>query len=162
VAQKGAQSCEALRNHQTTGKTIQRFGQTGHELAGSARPRSAHWRLTPITTPQLSRGFANRSDVRAAPLWPTSLASPWRNHSHPAENVVKEGEEVECKVLAVDAEAQRISLSLKAAVAKPEKADDKAKDKPEVEEPPASSPFPNAAGRSAAAPAKRAAASSSG
>lgn len=52
------------------------------------------------------------------------------------ENVVKEGQEVECKVLEVDAEAQRMGLSLKATLAKPEKASDKAKDTPEVEEPP--------------------------
>jgi small subunit ribosomal protein S1 len=51
------------------------------------------------------------------------------------ENVVKEGQEVECKVLDVDSEAQRMSLSLKAAIAKPEKATD-GKEKPEVEEPP--------------------------
>jgi small subunit ribosomal protein S1 len=51
------------------------------------------------------------------------------------ENVVKEGQEVECKVLDVDPEAQRMSLSLKAALAKPEKAAG-AEDKPEPEEPP--------------------------
>jgi ribosomal protein S1 len=50
------------------------------------------------------------------------------------ENVVKEGQEVECKVLAVDGEAQRMSLSLKAAIAKPEKADAKPGEA-EVEEP---------------------------
>jgi len=52
------------------------------------------------------------------------------------ENVVKEGEEVECKVLSVDADAQRIGLSLKATIAKAVKESDKAKDQPEVEEPP--------------------------
>ena len=62
------------------------------------------------------------------------------------ENVVKEGQEVECKVLSVDAEAQRMSLSLKAAVAKPEKADDKAKDQPEVEEPPRELAVPKRSG----------------
>ncbi|HEY2414427.1 MAG TPA: S1 RNA-binding domain-containing protein [Pirellulaceae bacterium] len=50
------------------------------------------------------------------------------------ENVVKEGQEVECKVLDVDPEAQRMSLSLKAALAKPEKAAG-GEDKPEAEEP---------------------------
>lgn len=50
------------------------------------------------------------------------------------ENVVKEGQEVECKVLTVDAEAQRMSLSLKAAVEKPVKADAKP-EAAEVEEP---------------------------
>jgi len=50
------------------------------------------------------------------------------------ENVVKEGQEVECKVLSVDGEAQRMSLSLKAAIAKPEKADDKPAEA-DVEEP---------------------------
>jgi len=52
------------------------------------------------------------------------------------ENVVKEGEEVECKVLSVDAEAQRIGLSLKATIAKAVKESDKPKDEAEVEEPP--------------------------
>ena len=51
------------------------------------------------------------------------------------ENVVKEGQEVECKVLDVDAEAQRMSLSLKAALAKPERAEGDGKEKAEVEEP---------------------------
>jgi small subunit ribosomal protein S1 len=51
------------------------------------------------------------------------------------ENVVKEGEEVECRVLSVEPEAQRIGLSLKATLAKPEKASDK-KPEAEVEEPP--------------------------
>jgi small subunit ribosomal protein S1 len=51
------------------------------------------------------------------------------------ENVVKEGEEVECKVLDVDPEAQRMGLSLKAAIAKPQKEGDAAKEKEEVEEP---------------------------
>lgn len=50
------------------------------------------------------------------------------------ENVVKEGQEVECKVLDVDGEAQRMSLSLKASIAKPEKAG-AAEEKPEVDEP---------------------------
>jgi predicted RNA-binding protein with RPS1 domain len=48
------------------------------------------------------------------------------------DNVVKEGEEVEVKVLSVDPEAQKISLSLKATQAKPESEKEKAK--PEVEE----------------------------
>jgi small subunit ribosomal protein S1 len=51
------------------------------------------------------------------------------------ENVVKEGEEVECKVLSVDADAQRIGLSLKATIAKAVKESDKPKDQPEIEEP---------------------------
>jgi small subunit ribosomal protein S1 len=61
------------------------------------------------------------------------------------ENVVKEGQEVECKVLDVDAEAQRMSLSLKAALAKPEKAGG-AEDKPEVEEPPRELAVPKRSG----------------
>jgi small subunit ribosomal protein S1 len=52
------------------------------------------------------------------------------------ENVVKEGEEVECKVLSVDAEAQRMSLSLKATIAKAVKESDKPKEQPEAFEPP--------------------------
>src|SRR5262245_12483022 len=62
------------------------------------------------------------------------------------ENVVKEGQEVECKVLDVDPEAQRMSLSLKAAIAKPEKADDGAKEKAEVEEPPRELAVPKRSG----------------
>jgi len=62
------------------------------------------------------------------------------------ENVVKEGEEVECKVLDVDPEAQRMSLSLKAAIAKPEKASDGAKEKAEVEEPPRELAVPKRSG----------------
>jgi predicted RNA-binding protein with RPS1 domain len=62
------------------------------------------------------------------------------------ENVVNEGQEVECKVLSVDAEAQRMSLSLKAALAKPEKADAKAKEKEEVEEPPREPAVPKRSG----------------
>lgn len=62
------------------------------------------------------------------------------------ENVVKEGEEVECKVLDVDPEAQRMSLSLKAAIAKPEKAIDGAKEKAEVEEPPRELAVPKRSG----------------
>jgi small subunit ribosomal protein S1 len=52
------------------------------------------------------------------------------------ENVVKEGQEVECKVLDIDAEAQRMSLSLKAAIAKPEKEPGGKPAEAEVEEPP--------------------------
>lgn len=52
---------------------------------------------------------------------------------HKVEHIVKEGQEVECRVLDVDPQAQRISLSLKAALAKPEAA---AAAAPETEEPP--------------------------
>lgn len=62
------------------------------------------------------------------------------------ENVVKEGDEVECKVLTVDAEAQRIGLSLKATLAKPEKAEGKSKDQPEVDEPPREPAVPKRSG----------------
>jgi len=61
------------------------------------------------------------------------------------ENVVKEGEEVECKVLDVDPEAQRMSLSLKAAIAKPEKAEGKPAEA-EVEEPPRELAVPKRSG----------------
>ena len=71
------------------------------------------------------------------------------------ENVVKEGQEVECKVLAVDAEAQRMSLSLKAAIAKPEKADDKPGEGRSRRAAAASWPFPSAAVRSKAASSER-------
>jgi small subunit ribosomal protein S1 len=56
------------------------------------------------------------------------------------ENVVKEGEEVECKILSVDAEAQRIGLSLKATLAKPEKAESKSKEPAEQEDAPPREP----------------------
>jgi small subunit ribosomal protein S1 len=62
------------------------------------------------------------------------------------ENVVKEGEEVECKVLEVDAEAQRIGLSLKAAIAKPEKSSEGDKEKVEAEEPPRELAVPKRSG----------------
>ncbi|MDX1947624.1 MAG: S1 RNA-binding domain-containing protein [Pirellulaceae bacterium] len=52
------------------------------------------------------------------------------------DNVVKEGEEVEVKILSVDADAQRIGLSLKATLAKPEKADAKPKAEEPADEPP--------------------------
>jgi predicted RNA-binding protein with RPS1 domain len=61
------------------------------------------------------------------------------------ENVVKEGQEVECRVLDVDAEAQRMSLSLKAAIAKPEKSGED-KEKKEVEEPPRELAIPKRSG----------------
>ncbi len=50
------------------------------------------------------------------------------------DTIVKEGDQVECKVLSVDPEGQRIGLSLKAALAKPEK--EKKAEEPEVEEAP--------------------------
>jgi small subunit ribosomal protein S1 len=62
------------------------------------------------------------------------------------ENVVKEGEEVECKVLSVDAENQRIGLSLKATLAAPVKESSKAKDEPEVDEPPRAPVVPKRGG----------------
>ena len=46
----------------------------------------------------------------------------------------------------VDPEAQRMSLSLKAAIAKPEKATDGAKEKAEVEEPPRELAVPKRSG----------------
>jgi small subunit ribosomal protein S1 len=61
------------------------------------------------------------------------------------ENVVKEGQEVECKVLDVDAEAQRMSLSLKAAIAQPEKSG-AADDKAEADEPPRALAVPKRSG----------------
>jgi small subunit ribosomal protein S1 len=62
------------------------------------------------------------------------------------ENVVKEGQEVECRVLDVDPEAQRMSLSLKAAIAKPEKADDGSTEKAEADEPPRELAVPKRSG----------------
>ncbi|MGI8981738.1 MAG: 30S ribosomal protein S1 [Pirellulaceae bacterium] len=55
---------------------------------------------------------------------------------HKIENFIKEGDEVEVKVMTVDAEQQRMGLSLKATLAKPEKASDKPKEgEVEVDEP---------------------------
>ena len=55
---------------------------------------------------------------------------------HKIENFIKEGDEVEVKVLTVDTEQQRMGLSLKATIAKPEKASDKPKEgEVEVDEP---------------------------
>ncbi|MEX2560427.1 MAG: S1 RNA-binding domain-containing protein, partial [Pirellulales bacterium] len=56
-----------------------------------------------------------------------------------AGDVVKEGQEVEAKVLSVDVEQQRIGLSMKALMARAEPAK---KPEPEVEEPAAASPQP--------------------
>jgi small subunit ribosomal protein S1 len=61
------------------------------------------------------------------------------------ENVVKEGQEVECRVLDVDPEAQRMSLSLKAAIAKPEKTEGKPAEA-EAEEPPRELAVPKRSG----------------
>ena len=52
------------------------------------------------------------------------------------KNVVKEGQEVEAKVISIDPDAQRMSLSLKAAIAKPMKEDEKKAETVEVDEPP--------------------------
>ncbi len=51
------------------------------------------------------------------------------------KNIVKEGQEVEAKVLSIDPDAQRMSLSLKAAVAKPVK-DEKKEEEVVADEPP--------------------------
>ena len=55
------------------------------------------------------------------------------------ENVVKEGAEVEVKIVSVDREAQRIGLSLKATMAAPQKAEKK---KPEQADEPEAPPRP--------------------
>jgi ribosomal protein S1 len=52
-------------------------------------------------------------------------------------DVVKEGEEVECRVLAVDPDEQRLSLSIKALAAKPAAASSDAEPEEPVEEAPA-------------------------
>jgi small subunit ribosomal protein S1 len=53
------------------------------------------------------------------------------------ENVVKEGQEVEVKIVSVDPEAQRMGLSLKALLAAPVKAEKKKEEgEAEPEEPP--------------------------
>ena len=66
---------------------------------------------------------------------------------HKIENFIKEGDEVEAKVLTVDTEQQRMGLSLKATLAKPEKASDKPKeDAIEVDEPPRALAVPKRSG----------------
>lgn len=63
------------------------------------------------------------------------------------ENVVKEGDEVECKVLTVDAEAQRIGLSLKATLERPVKEGAKPKGEAEpADEPPRALAVPKRSG----------------
>jgi small subunit ribosomal protein S1 len=53
------------------------------------------------------------------------------------QNVVKEGQEVEAKILSIDADAQRIALSMKACIQPPQKEKtDKPEAAPAVEEPP--------------------------
>jgi small subunit ribosomal protein S1 len=69
-------------------------------------------------------GLVHVSELAHGRVWRTS-------------DVVAEGQEVEVKVLAVDAEQQRISLSMKALMAKPEAAKKAEPDAPEPEEPPA-------------------------
>ena len=57
-------------------------------------------------------------------------------HIRSVADVVKEGEQVECRVLAVDPDEQRMSLSIKALAAKPAASDDtEAADEPAAEEP---------------------------
>ncbi|MFN0021895.1 MAG: 30S ribosomal protein S1 [Pirellulaceae bacterium] len=66
---------------------------------------------------------------------------------HKIENFIKEGDEVEAKVLTVDTEQQRMGLSLKATIAKPEKSSDKPKeDAIEVDEPPRALAVPKRSG----------------
>jgi small subunit ribosomal protein S1 len=56
---------------------------------------------------------------------------------HAVQNVVKERQEVEAKILSIDPEAQRIALSMKACIQPPEKEKTKKEDAaPAVEEPP--------------------------
>lgn len=62
------------------------------------------------------------------------------------ENVVEEGAEVECKVLSVDPEAQRIGLSLKATLEKPVKEGAKPKAEEAPDEPPRASVVPKRTG----------------
>ena len=61
------------------------------------------------------------------------------------EHVVQEGQEVECKILSIDPDAQRIGLSLKATLAQPVK-NEKPKEGAEVEEPPRASAVPKRGG----------------
>jgi small subunit ribosomal protein S1 len=56
---------------------------------------------------------------------------------HAVQNVVKERQEVEAKILSIDPEAQRIALSMKACIQPPEKEKTKKEDAaPAIEEPP--------------------------
>jgi small subunit ribosomal protein S1 len=62
------------------------------------------------------------------------------------ENVVKEGDEVECKVLSVEPEAQRIGLSLKATLERPVKEGAKPKAEEPADEPPRAPVIPKRGG----------------
>jgi small subunit ribosomal protein S1 len=72
-------------------------------------------------------GLVHVSELAHGRVWRTS-------------DVVTEGQEVEVKVLSVDSEQQRISLSMKALMAKPEAAKKAEPDVPEPEESPAPPP----------------------
>jgi small subunit ribosomal protein S1 len=62
------------------------------------------------------------------------------------KNVVDEGQEVEVKILSIDEENQRISLSLKAAQAPPQKKENAEKKEVEVDEPPRAPAIPKRSG----------------
>ncbi|ADB15060.1 RNA binding S1 domain protein [Pirellula staleyi DSM 6068] len=69
------------------------------------------------------------------------------NRVYAVQNVVKEGQEVEVKILTVSAEDQRISLSLKATLQAPAKSEKtKAEAAPEVDEPPRAPVVPKRSG----------------
>jgi len=65
------------------------------------------------------------------------ISEPAHNRVFAVQNVVKEGQEVEAKILSVDAEAQRIALSMKATIQPPQKENTKKEEAaPAVDEPP--------------------------
>ncbi len=69
------------------------------------------------------------------------------NRVYAVQNVVKEGQEVEAKILSVDAEAQRIGLSMKAIIQVPQKESTKKEDSATpVEEPPRAAIVPKRSG----------------
>ena len=65
---------------------------------------------------------------------------------HAVTNVVKEGQEVEAKILSIDADAQRIALSMKATIQPPQKENTKKEEAPAVDEPPRAPVVPKRGG----------------
>ena len=65
---------------------------------------------------------------------------------HAVQNVVKEGQEVDAKILSIDPEAQRIALSMKATIQPPQKENTKKEEAAPVDEPPRAPVVPKRTG----------------
>ena len=65
---------------------------------------------------------------------------------HAVQNVVKEGQEVEAKILSIDADAQRIALSMKATIQPPQKENTKKEEAAAPDEPPRAPVIPKRTG----------------